>query len=185
MESRPPGSYSAAPSTGQKGEERMDWRSTTLAQLNASIAMLENAIVACPDGLWGDRTRQPEFWYTAFHPIFWLDLYLSPGPDAFTPPAPFTLDELDPAGILPDRVYKKEELLSYLRHGKAKCVAVVTGMTDETASQRCGFDWLELNNAELLLYTMRHVQHHAAQLNMHLRQAGVEPPRWVRRSPLP
>jgi len=32
---------------------------------------------------------------------------------------------------------------------------------------------------ELLLYNMRHVQHHAAQLNLMLRQAVDSAPGWV------
>jgi uncharacterized damage-inducible protein DinB len=32
---------------------------------------------------------------------------------------------------------------------------------------------------ELLLYNMRHVQHHAAQLNLLLRQGINDAPRWV------
>src|SRR6266550_3531979 len=34
-------------------------------------------------------------------------------------------------------------------------------------------------NGELLLYNMRHVQHHAAQLNMRLRQETDSAPKWV------
>jgi uncharacterized damage-inducible protein DinB len=37
-----------------------------------------------------------------------------------------------------------------------------------------------MSNGELLLYNMRHVQHHAAQLNMLLRRrTNSAPPRWV------
>ena len=36
-----------------------------------------------------------------------------------------------------------------------------------------------MSNGELLLYNMRHVQHHAAQLNMLLRQATDSAPDWV------
>jgi uncharacterized damage-inducible protein DinB len=36
-----------------------------------------------------------------------------------------------------------------------------------------------MSNGELLLYNMRHVQHHAAQLNMLLRQTTNSAPRWV------
>jgi hypothetical protein len=37
---------------------------------------------------------------------------LSASDKGFTPPAPFTLDEMDERGLLPDRVYTKEELLT-------------------------------------------------------------------------
>ena len=141
--------------------------------------MLENALVACPERLWGDRAQQPEFWYVVYHTLFFLDLYLSGSVADFTPPAPFTLDELDPRGLLPERVYTKAELQSYLAHGRRKCRAVLAALTDEQAQRRCVFDWLEMSFAELLLNNMRHVQHHAAQLNLMLRQQTDSAPRWV------
>ena len=156
------------------------WKETIWHQFGASIDMLENAMTACPDALWGDRSRRPEFWYTAFHALFYLDLYLSPSDRGFVPPPPFTLDELDERGLMPDRVYTREELLEYLRHGRNKCRAVLQEMTEERAAARSGFDWLPITVAQLLLYNMRHVQHHAAQLNTLLSQSGVAAPRWVR-----
>lgn len=78
--------------------------------------MLENAVVACPDKLWYERTRQPEFWYVAYH-IFFLDLYLSESETGFVPPAPFTLAELDPAGLLPQQPYTIKRLAGYLELG--------------------------------------------------------------------
>lgn len=151
-------------------------------QFGASIDMLENAIRACPEALWGDRSQQPEFWYVAFHTLFFIDLYLSDSDVGFSPPAPFTLDELDERGLLPERVYAKEELQSYLAHGREKCRTTVAAMTEERASRRCGFYWLDLSVGEMLLYNMRHVQHHAGQLNLILRQKVDAAPRWVRKT---
>jgi hypothetical protein len=141
--------------------------------------MLENAVRACPSELWGDRGRQPEFWYVVYHTLFYLDLYLSGSTEGFAPPEPFTLDELDPAGLMPERVYTKKELLDYLGHCRAKCRATLTTLTDEAARARCVFEWVEMEFAELLLYNMRHVQHHTAQLNLLLRQTTDNAPRWV------
>jgi hypothetical protein len=92
-------------------------------QFGASIDMLENAMHACPETLWGDRSQRPEFWYVVFHTLFFLDLYLSDSDIGFSPPVPFTLDEMDERGILPERVYTKEELNKYLDHGRQKCRA--------------------------------------------------------------
>lgn len=160
-------------------EMHTNLKSIVWHQFGAAIDMLENAMIACPDDLWGDRSRQPELWYTAFHTLFWLDLYLTGSIEGFIPPSPFTLDELDPAGLLPERVYTKEELLAYLNHCRTKCQATIETLTDEKASKRCGFPWGEVSFSELLLYTMRHVQHHAAQLNLILRQTVDTAPRWV------
>jgi uncharacterized damage-inducible protein DinB len=154
-------------------------RASLWAQFGAAIDMLENGIHACPDHLWGDRTRQPEFWHLVYHTLFYLDLYLSDARAGFTPPAPFTLAELDPAGVLPARVYSKEELLEYLKHGREKARSRIAEMTLEDAGRRCDYKWIELSVLESLLYNMRHVQHHVAQLNLLLRQAGERPPAWI------
>lgn len=155
------------------------WKGMLWSQFGAAIDMLENAILACPDELWGDRERRPEFWYTVYHTLFFLDLYLSGTLDGFAPPAPFTLDEIDPAGVLPPRVYTRDELGAYLRHGREKCRASIAALTDETAGRVCSFPWLRLAYGELLLDNLRHVQHHAAQLNLILRQATDSAPGWV------
>ena len=158
------------------------WKTAIWRQFGAAIEMLENAIGACPENLWADRTQHPEFWYVAFHTLFFLDLYLSDSDRGFAPPAPFTLDELDERGLLPERVYSKEELRRYLSHGREKCRMKIADMSAEKAKQRCGFDWLDLTVGEVLLYNMRHVQHHAGQLNLILRQKVDADPRWVRKT---
>lgn len=158
------------------------WKSIVWPQFGAAIKMLENAINACSEDLWSDRTKKHEFWYTAYHTLFWLDFYLSESADDFVPPDPFTLCELDPAGVLPERVYTKAELLSYLEHGRDKCRAVIDALSDGTAARIFKFGTLDLCFGELLLYNMRHVQHHAAQLNLLLRQNIDSAPRWVKRA---
>jgi hypothetical protein len=163
------------------------WRIGIWRQFGAAIDMLDNALRACPDALWGDRlwikpSERPEyaqFWYIAYHTLFWLDLYLSGSVEGFVPPAPFTLDELDPAGLVPERQYTKDELQSYLNHGRQKCQAIIESLTDEKASQRCKFRWGEVSYVELLLYNMRHVQEHAAQLNLFLGQKIGSTPDWI------
>jgi hypothetical protein len=163
------------------------WRTIIWRQFGASIDMLENALHTCPDELWSihlwNDPAHPaefsEFWYVAYHTLFWLDLYLSGTVEGFTPPAPFSLDELDPAGVLPERQYSRQELNLYLRHCSLKCRATIEGLTDEKAHQVCKFSWGEISFGELLLDTMRHVQEHAAQLNLILGQKIGSPNRWV------
>lgn len=157
------------------------WKGSIWPQFGAAIKMLENAITACPEDLWSDRTKKHEFWYMVYHTLFWLDFYLSESADDFRPPEPFTMGEMDPAGVLPERVYAKPELLTYLEHGRAKCRTVIETMTDETAARSFKFGTIEMSFGELLLYNMRHVQHHAAQLNLLLRQNTDSAPRWVKR----
>jgi hypothetical protein len=168
----------------RKRGEAMDaaWKGALWQQFGAAIDTMENALVACPESIWGDRSRVPEFWYVVFHTLFFLDYYLSDSPDGFAPPTPFTLDELDPAGVLPDRVYTKAELGAYLAHGREKCRAAIEALTDQTARRVVRFGSVEGTGLERLLYNMRHVQHHAAQLNLTLRQDLDHASPWVSRA---
>ena len=158
-------------------------------QFGATIDMFENALLACPDTLWNglfwntrpDDPVPPEiaaFWYLTFHTLFWLDLYLSStNGEEFTPPPPFTLSELDPAGAIPDRVYSKEELHNYLLHLRQKCQTTIADMSDEKAHQQVSFPWTAnkpMTFLEILMYNMRHVQEHSTQLNLFLGQHAVE-----------
>jgi hypothetical protein len=162
------------------------WNTIVWRQFGAAIDMLENALNACPDQLWqerlyDERSAQPgfaEFWYVAYHALFWLDFYLSDSAEGFTPPAPFTLSEFDP-DLLPERVYTKAELQTYLEHGRNKCRTTLDTVADLLAPQRCRPDWPEMSVVELMLYNMRHVQEHAAQLSLYLGQESGWVSRWV------
>lgn len=149
-------------------------------QMGAAIESLEKAIIECPDEHWGDLSHHTEFWYIAYHTIFFLDFYFSESRDNFTPPAPFSLSELDPSGALPERVYTKDEILTYLNHGRDQINKIVSDLTDEKADEPFAFGSLDLSFAELILYKIRHVQHHAAQLNLILRQKIDSAPRWIK-----
>ena len=152
------------------------FKQTLWKQFGASIDMLENAIQLCPPALWDAENK---FWYYAFHTLFYLDYYLTLDPDNFLPPSPFTLSEFDPKGGPPDSVYTKEELLTYVQYNRNKCHDMIANLTDETANQRWINPYRNYSILELLLYNMRHVQHHTAQLNMLLRQGINDAPRWV------
>jgi hypothetical protein len=163
-------------------------RTALWRQFGAAIAVLEQALLACPDALWtqrlwsvrADRAVPPEFaafWHQTYHTLFWLDLYLSGcREEEFAPPAPFTWVELDPMWVLPARPYTKEELHAYLAALRHKVHATLGALTDERARQAVEYPWAEgqaVSFLELQLYNMRHVQEHAAQLSLFLGQHGV------------
>jgi DinB superfamily len=145
-------------------------------QFGASIDMLENAILKCPDKLWYNGSK---FWYKAYHCIFWTDYYLTLEPKQFLPPPGYSLSEFDPSGVMPERVYSKDELLSYLRHCREKCHSLISKLTFETATARWVNDYKNYSIIEILIYNVRHIQHHTGQLNMILRQAINDAPGWV------
>jgi len=168
----------------------IDWREMIWGQFGASTDMLENAVVTCPEDVWSEPLEKLQwqernvagFWYVVYHTLFWLDFYLTDPPTDFVPRPPFTLDELDPTGMLPERVYTKDEMLQYLHECRRKCHDTIMSMNDKEAREPCGLDWLPVTRAELLLYNLRHVQHHVGQLNLLLRQRIGSAPRYVIRA---
>ena len=55
-------------------------------------------------------------------------------------------------------------------------------LSDEKSHQHFKYGSIDLSFLELLLYNMRHVQHHTAQLNMILRQEIDSAPGWVKQT---
>lgn len=173
------------------------WGAILWKQFGAAIDMLDNALVACPDTLWRQPVWQDssapsgraEFWYVAYHTLFWLDLYLFGSEEGFAPPAPYVLvEQNDASGPIPDKTYSKEQVRTYLAYCRDKCRSIIEMMTDERACQPVSFGWVEdgevISYYELQLYNMRHVQEHAAQLNLLLGCNGIpgEQIDWVARA---
>ena len=161
------------------------WKDALRGKLGGAIDMLENAIRACPEPLWSDPARRFQPWYVAYHTLFFLDYYLAESAEGFEPPAPFTRDALDPAGIIPERPFTKAELLRYLAHGREKSRALIACLTDERAGEVRRFNNRDWTVLEWILETMRHVQHHAAQLNLVLAEETRGAPPWVGRASAP
>ncbi|WP_290664843.1 MULTISPECIES: DinB family protein [Ignavibacterium] len=159
-----------------------DLKKSISSQFLASIKMLENAIDMCPENIWHNRNDFSDFWYIVYHSLFWVDFYLTESPDDYFPFNGIGLSELDYDGILPDKVFEKQELKSFLEHCRAKCKDKVKNLDEGKASQIYKFGNLEMTYLELLLYNLRHLQHHTGQLNLILRQQIDSAPKWVRKT---
>lgn len=156
----------------------MLWR-----QFANTLDRFGEALRACPDDLWEkplweDQPDQwvaagfSKFWYLGYHTLFWLDLYLTGAEEGFAPPAPLDLVEMQANETLP-RTYSRLELLDYLALCRQRTQATIETLTPEAANRLCSFAWGEVPFGELLIYTLLHVQEHAAQLSLFLgQQAG-------------
>lgn len=149
-------------------------------QFGGTLQMLENAIVACPAEVWGGEKHPQAFWYLTYHTLFWTDYYFSETTEAaFQPPAPFTKGEFDSEGILPEQVYTKEELLEYLELVWTRSRTFIKSLSPEKVQGRFAGEYRDFSLLELTIYNTRHVQHHAAQLNLLLRQRTDSAPAWA------
>ena len=146
-------------------------------QFGASIDMLINVISNCPDDYFLTHRR---FYYIAFHSTIFLDYYLTIPPKDFLPLLSFTQKGPDDRpkeaidDLIPDKIYSKQEIEEYLKQGRNKCKQLIESLTDEKLNERFreGDEPNDMDYPilEILLYNLRHTQHHTAQLNMLLRQ---------------
>lgn len=160
------------------------------SQFGASIDSLKNAIEMWPEEYWYTDTQ---FFYISYHCLIMLDYYLTiPYTGEFPSTLPFTFSKpgVQAEGVLgdmvPNRIYSKSEMLASLDTTRKKCRDFIEGLTEEKMNERWieGPEEYDMNYAvpEILFYNMRHVQHHAAQLNMILRQKLDQSPGWVFRA---
>lgn len=147
-------------------------------QFGASIDMLENVVQTCPDSLW---EKEKGFSNLTYHTLFFLDYYLTLQPVGFAAPDSFQHSEFEDNP--PQEIFPKPEILNYLQSCKTKLGNLLSNFTEDLAQSR----WInesktmDFSLIEILLYSLRHVQHHVGQLNRMLRQSGIEAPDWVYR----
>ncbi|MFZ0427028.1 MAG: DinB family protein, partial [Acidobacteriota bacterium] len=124
------------------------WNEVLGRQYVTAIEMLRNAIAACPEEIWDDRTEGTPFWHIAYHALFYCDLYCSDDLESFQPPEyhvdhyhflPGDYKEYGGVVTTPAGCYAKEQLLAYADHCTEKGRAVFAALTEERARQRCGF----------------------------------------------
>ncbi|MBM3328960.1 MAG: DinB family protein [Calditrichaeota bacterium] len=156
-----------------------------ISQYRATLEMLRRAVETCPEELWDAPAYYNRFWRVAYHVLFYTDLYLSAEEASFRPWRGHIQDYqfLDsfpwPADGKPreGEPYPRDAILEYIDY-------MDKGMSDriqsiDLASVVSGFDWLPFGKGELVLYNLRHLQHHTGQLIERIRQTtgcGVD---WV------
>lgn len=149
-------------------------------QFGAALDTLEDALRLCPDSLWTaalwhdeDDERYGHMWFIFSHVLSWTDLFLGGSYPDFKPPLPFI------RGGLPDQPYTRADVETYLAECRRKSKAIFESLTDEQAYRIWHFDWMDPTYLELQLYSMRHIQEHAAQINLFLGQQGITGQDWV------
>ena len=154
------------------------------SQYLASLEMLKQEIVQCPESLWANAAYKNRFWHIAYHALFYTHLYLQPSGADFVPWAKHR-EQYERLGA-PSRSphdepnigasYSKREILEYYELCRQQVVEQVARVDLDAES---GFSWLPMNKTELQFYNIRHLQLHTGQLCERLRTAegiGID---WV------
>jgi len=162
-------------------------KSILKSQYHATLAMLRQAIEACPDEMWLSKEHPNSFWQIAYHTLFYAHFYIQPNETAFSPwehqseaqhpdaiggpPDPHSNLPLIPAP------YSKAEVLDYW----SICERMVDNAIDvlDLESQQSGFPWYKMPKLEHQIVNIRHIQHHVAQLGDRLRSSANIGVKWV------
>lgn len=160
-------------------------------QYEAALSMLKAAVDQCPDALWHERVASYPFSRVVHHTLFFTDLYLG-ADDASFDRQPFHLRhkalfeglglDVEPLEDPAQPRHDKASLLTYLEFCRGKATEIVAAETEETITAPAGVragGRRNYSRAEMHIYNIRHVHHHAAQLGLRLRLDTGEGVEWV------
>lgn len=151
------------------------FKNLIIAQYEAALRTLYNCIENCPDSIWNGPAVNHTFNQSAFHTLFFADVYTGKNLEALKQ-QDFHLEHVEIFADYeeledrkPQASYEKPFILAYAEHFLNKMRKVVASESEQTLNSKADFRWLDLSRAELHVYNIRHLQHHAAQLIMRLR----------------
>jgi hypothetical protein len=162
-------------------------------QYTASLRMLRGVIEKCPDELWDTRDDEAPAWQQALHTLFYARLYLLAdvrgseaaengqsvlrliGEERAKPDSVGkTMWSLTKKDYRPPRVPAKQELLECLARCESSLDTALNDIASGGGSTPSPAEWIKGDRAHLLLYNLRHIQHHVGRLHGTLGRRGVK-----------
>jgi len=154
-------------------------------QLEAGLSTLQNVIQDCPDDYWDAKDNDYPFSQVAFHTLFYIDYYLHDtveemeNQDFHTANKDSFRDYEELEDKLPKHLYSKEFIRNYL----IQCHALIQNLELDGTGGKLG-DPARINNKdmtvlEMLVYVIRHIQHHAAQLGLRIQTKTGKEMDWI------
>lgn len=144
-------------------------------QYEAALSTLNACVERCPETAWNAPVVNLKFCQVVFHTLFYTDYYLCVSEEPFRQ-QPFHREH---AGVFRDYEesedrppvlqYDRAWTRIYLQFCRKKATDVAHAETAESLSAPAHFPRKSFSRAELHVYNIRHIQHHAAQLSLRLR----------------
>lgn len=144
-------------------------------QFEAAFCTLNFCIDRCPDSAWDAPVVNLAFCQVVFHTLFYADVFLGANLDSLRGQqfhrdnADFFRDYEELEDRKPELLYEKAPVKAYLEYCRKKAAAAIAVETAESLGAPCDFERRHFSRAELYVYTIRHIQHHAANLSLRLR----------------
>ena len=155
-------------------------------QFEAALFTLHKCVEACPGDVWQAPVHNFKFSHVVFHTLLFTDFYLGKSEESFRAQQ-FHLDNVAFFNAYDELSYdstettpSKPEIEQYLSFCRNKMLAAIQVETDESLKGGTGFSQLTFSRAELYVYTIRHIQHHSAQLSLRLKREIKNGITWVK-----
>jgi hypothetical protein len=152
----------------------MDIREPIISQYLSALEMLRQTIQACPAELWFNPQDHNKFSQIAYHTLYWAHAYVQDSEQTFHPWSAHRDDYRLAGGGEPEPHAEPSQalVLEYLAFCQDEILKRVPLLDLEAPS---GFDWVPCSKFELQLDSLRHIQHHTAELMERLGwRAGIE-----------
>ena len=150
------------------------------SQYKASLEMLRTVLEKVPGEHWNDEEYNNPIWQIAYHTLWSAKFYLSANPESYSPlknaiegaeSLGGSNDWENPEeGVKVDGFHTKEDLLYFIDEIEAN---LLISIEDIPLEQDSGFEWYPFSRFELHINTIRHIQHHTAQLIERLKAKDI------------
>ncbi|GAA4445345.1 hypothetical protein [Novipirellula rosea] len=144
-------------------------------QYEASLCTLMHCAEECPDSHWNVLVARYPFSQVIFHTLFFADYYLGNDAESFrlqtfhTENRDLFSDYEQLKDQEPKSVYSREQIEMYGKFCRDKASATIAEEAEQTLCSEACFARRNFSRAELHVYNIRHIQHHAPQLILRLR----------------
>jgi len=161
------------------------------SQYKASLGLLRQTLEKVPEEQWKTEEYNNPYWQIGYHILWSVKFYLEANPESYVP-FDNAIEGAESLGGSqdwenPDENVKvggfhtKEELLSFtddiVKTLKQKIEALPLDVNS-------GFEWYPYSRLELHINTIRHIQHHSAQIIERLKAKGITGfPWWADQNP--
>ncbi|MFC3199922.1 hypothetical protein ACFOET_20045 [Parapedobacter deserti] len=150
------------------------------SQYKASLGMLRSAIDKIPDAQWNNDEYNNPNWQLAYHILWGVKFYLGANPASYMPWTN-AIEGAESLGGIHDWENPDENVTVEGFHTKEELLSFISSLEDSLPNDIAklplngdsGFEWYPYSRLELHINSIRHIQHHTAQLIERLKAKGI------------
>jgi hypothetical protein len=147
-----------------------------ISQYQASLEMLKQTIILCPEAVWNAASDKNKLWQVAYHALYFTHEYLADSYQTFTPWVKHReVYDFDESQVF--EPYDRDTILEYLAFCQQHVAERVPRLNLEGPDGHGG----SMTTLELQIYSIRHLMQHTGELMERLGTRSSAQIDWVGR----